>query len=231
MSFRDKMSIIKYLTDDYIRLGLLLFVATFLILSALPRLESIGIVKFTRSDRYNKETVDISQGYYDVYRAIEMESKKSDAIITELSVNSFREYFGDNVTDRDIELYRLIIAKGLADIVFPYTVSSVYRNHFPDISDTVAVRIHVERITNVALALNSGYIDSVWDLFFPELDRYGYRAYMKNALFSDILSVKSQALVNIEQRKLEIINNLVARYPRYKVCDIKNIWAMRRGER
>ena len=177
---------------------------------------------------------NILSSYYDVQRDAIVETERSNATLKQLFVTAFQDFIQTKCTrikdttqiQTYVNYYRLLLSEQMDGPIMDITLKSAFRNHFPRVSDTIAVKHHTEYVASSILTLSVTDISQKWTLYFPKIPRTKYIKYMKNnRTFDMAIKVKALSMLRIEQRKLQIINAMQSSYPDATEQFIKLRWS------
>ena len=219
-------SIIEAVYKNKFNLIITALILLVLVILVLPRVDSVGGVKFTRRQSgIEKMQADVSDGYWQVYRDAKREAKRTNVFVEAMAYNQFKTFAGDSAGSC-AEVYRLLVHSVLAEIIEDFTVSTVFRNHFPTLSDTQRVEEHTTRIAHVGIQLSRSHIQELWRSLLPTVNGVLYERHLVASGFdNEVARIKKESLVRTEVRKMETINNLISVYPELTEQGIKTLWS------
>ncbi len=171
-----------------------------------------------------KYLCEIEMGFRQLTRDATREIDRTDVKLVNLYSRAFVSYYG---AKGNVSHYRKILRGVLNDNIKNFTLSSVYRNHFPLLTDTVAVRKYCQRISTSALSLSVSEIEDDWPQDFPDLDRAGYQKYLEKFINEEAVRAKSESLIRIETMKLSIVHTIQLSHPQKSESVIKRDWSER----
>ena len=175
---------------------------------------------------------ELESSYNDMYNDLIVELERSGVALKRLYLEAFRSYLHDSLDlPREIETsyistYGYILDDMLQDGVKRITVSSVFRNHFPALEDTVAVNRHTTYVAKTCLQISQTDIERVWRESFPLLNRAKYNVYLSQLeIHHEAIKMKAESMKRMEILKMTILEALQNSYPELTADKVKRYWA------
>lgn len=189
----------------------------------IPTANSVHIGPIEIGDREHLNTVNT--GYWSLVQDTETEVSRSNTFLRDIFIEKFAEF--DNCPEH-LAIYKLLIDKSLESEVREITLNSVIRNHVPTDRKSDEYYAHFHRIAILSLKTSMSGISTEWQSVLPFVDRRAFIETLDSATMSVAIKIKVNSLINIDNRKEEIISNIIASNKTFTPDMIKLSWSFRK---